>query len=38
MTRQEENEKMIEFNTMVNEPCEFKQGLLTILETINAAV
>lgn len=38
MTRQEENARMIEHNTLVNEPCKFEQGLLTLLGTINAAL
>lgn len=38
MTRQEENERMIKHNTLVNEPCKFEQGILTLLGTINAAL
>ena len=38
MTRQEENKIMIKANVVVNRPCKFKEGLLILLGTINAAL
>lgn len=38
MTRQEENKRMIEANTVVNKPCTLEAGHLLLLGTINAAL